>query len=790
MQNRRDSRSRLNSAAQHMLTNNTMATHPGDTMKKTDLQGKIEELQMELQQKDVTIAALQRNYDGMSMIYKNEKGKSAGWDEKVAGLEKENNALRSKIGTFEVQKQKAMQELEKTQEELMKLLKGYEEIRALKTENATNKALLEKKRKEADEYYTKMETFRAESEALRKVKIDLDAVIKKLKGDLDSENKDKKKILSEYEDYKENTCKLESQYADLLNEYENFKNESSKKSNSDIANEAQIQSLKQQIKQDRSEFTLLKAKHAELTTLYNNLKDQLEIQEAKSKTSEKRLNDIIKEITDKNFVLLNDNQKLKEQLENSADLAKLVKNYEEKINNANFELESKNKELEKWKNEAKGLTESLNKVFEQSKKTSWQLEEDMKLESARSKNLVSEKEQIIDMLARREEEYKDYLRNKDKSLNDCRISLENLSKTIENLTNDNKRLKEDFQDTQQLYVFTKKSLQQSLEDNIKLKEALAGLLKEVENLKNKLFEESSSKAKMQDKSSEFTSELNQKSQMLLQKDQRIQELINELYSIRKHNSELTDELGVASSSISDLKNLIKSIESAHSTALETIKKTENSLETSEKEKKTLTLQLNSSKTELEKCKNIISNLSSDISILKQDLNNIKDTKTKLEIQISAKDMDIASMSQALMIEKSNYKNSMEDNKNLVKRLQEIKDDRDRMKALDEENQKKGKILIEKEKSLAKVLEKVENALNSLETNLICHSCFGNLENAVVCVPCGHLNCKNCRPAVNESCKECDGLVRATVPVSRFDEIFGKIVYKKQAIQDMKHILNP
>ena len=140
-----------------------------------------------------------------------------------------------------------------------------------------------------------------------------------------------------------------------------------------------------------------------------------------------------------------------------------------------------------------------------------------------------------------------------------------------------------------------------------------------------------------------------------------------------------------------------------------------------------------------------------------------------------------------MIEKSNYKNAVEDNNNLVRRMQEMKEERDRLKNLEESLTKKSKSLQEKEKSFSKSLERIENALNSLETNLSCHSCFNPLENAIITLPCGHLHCGSCRSS--SSCKECEGPVRELIQISRFDEIYGKIVYQKQAITDMKHLLS-
>ena len=77
MQNRRDSKSRLNIAAHQMLTNNISLRENNESSKRPDSQRKIEELQLELQQKEITLAALQRNYEGMSRFYKEEKGKSS-----------------------------------------------------------------------------------------------------------------------------------------------------------------------------------------------------------------------------------------------------------------------------------------------------------------------------------------------------------------------------------------------------------------------------------------------------------------------------------------------------------------------------------------------------------------------------------------------------------------------------------------------------------------------------------------------------------------------------------------
>lgn len=759
MQGRRESKSRLNSAAQHMLTNNSLREN-AEIPRKGD-SFKLEDLQHELAQKEMTIAALQRNYEGISHIYREEKTKSSEWFEKVNSLEKENLALRSKIQTFESQKQKALMDLDKTQDELAKLLKGFEEVRAVKTENVTIKLQFEKKRKECDEYMHKMEMYRVEAESLRKIKIDLDSVNKKLKSDLEANDKEIKKLVKEYEDYRVNNQALEAKYAELLNECEGLRGEINKKSNQGSSAEQQLIALRQKIASDKAEYNALANKNSELVVLVENYKDSLAQNMSKSSAAEKQTQEKIKALNSEIYEL-----KIKLSAIESMD-------YENQLRSQQKELDSKTKELEKWKNEAKSITNTLNSVL---------------LSSQEAKKLNEDNEKLIsERLGQKEEEFKKYLSDKEAALHDCRKKIEELAKNGGSLYEENQKLKSDFYETDQMYSFTKKSLQQAIDENLKLKESLNRLISEIENLRKRLVDEMAAKNKLQAMQDENLQTLTKTAKLAEELQQKLDQSLQSLQILESSGSEyekkisiLKGQLETSEKALSDTKKVLEELE-------ESVEGLKSEISVLSQEKKQLSLSNKNLENESEKLHKIISSLNKDLSDSKDSLKVGKELVAKFEVQLSSREMEIAKLENQLLVEKSNYKSAVDDNSQLVKRLQDMKEERDRVKALDETLVKRTKNLQDREKSILKVLDRVENALNSIETNLACHSCFGPLENAIVCIPCGHLHCGNCKPT--GTCKECEASVKQMIQVSRFDEIYGKIVYKKQAISDMKHLLS-
>lgn len=137
-------RSPLNNAGQQMVAPRESTTEEKKRV-TIEFQQKIEDLLSEIKQKDATIRSLQNNYEGISLIYKEEKTKSLEWEDKIQAIERDNAALKVKLQTVENQKAKLAKDYEKNQEELGKFVKINNEYKVCKIENQSNKVLLEKK---------------------------------------------------------------------------------------------------------------------------------------------------------------------------------------------------------------------------------------------------------------------------------------------------------------------------------------------------------------------------------------------------------------------------------------------------------------------------------------------------------------------------------------------------------------------------------------------------------------------------------------------------------------------
>lgn len=137
-------RSPLNNAGQQVVAPRESTTEEKKRVTQ-EYQQKIEDLISELKQKDATIRSLQNNYEGISLIYKEEKNKSLEWAEKIQVIERDNTAIKVKLQNTENIRLKVAKDLEKAQDELGKFYRSNEEYRACRLENQSNKVLLEKK---------------------------------------------------------------------------------------------------------------------------------------------------------------------------------------------------------------------------------------------------------------------------------------------------------------------------------------------------------------------------------------------------------------------------------------------------------------------------------------------------------------------------------------------------------------------------------------------------------------------------------------------------------------------
>jgi len=84
---------------------------------------------------------------------------------------------------------------------------------------------------------------------------------------------------------------------------------------------------------------------------------------------------------------------------------------------------------------------------------------------------------------------------------------------------------------------------------------------------------------------------------------------------------------------------------------------------------------------------------------------------------------------------------------------------------------------------------LDTATESLEGNTTCYSCLELLKEAVMCLPCGHVYCQQCKEKTR-GCTECGPVkvVSSVIRVGLIDTISGKLSYSRQVINSMRGTL--
>jgi chromosome segregation ATPase len=98
-----------------------------------------------------------------------------------------------------------------------------------------------------------------------------------------------------------------------------------------------------------------------------------------------------------------------------------------------------------------------------------------------------------------------------------------------------------------------------------------------------------------------------------------------------------------------------------------------------------------------------------------------------------------------------------------------------------------KFIFEKTKSVSQGIDKISTAIQSIENNLHCMHCFETLNNAVICVPCGHWYCEQCTQGYNSECSQCSMVVEISVRSVLVDEMVSKISYSKETLGHIHRI---
>lgn len=397
---------------------------------------RIEEQRRELEQRNNTLAAIQRNFESLSLLCKGEKANNAELAKKVAGLTENNQDLIEKFAGVQRERDALQRKLEEKCEDLEKAkgkmhvlndsLKKIEELKGKIQELEQEKKLVCNKNKEFAEENTKLgDSLRVAEAKLQGIHSEMQLkgcemqektqIIESLKEENRELQANNEKIQGICDNYSENLRKMDRELMNLKEKCRKFEEKEAffiqSKLNGEEVFRRENERLRMIINEKEENLIKLKEKLLALQTENDNLRNKLQ---------EKSL--IIQEIHEN----LSKKQKENEDLSKSIDNLRLEKST----------LSGEN--LDKLKN--------LNNLIEEQRKTKENFE-DLKLkfsEIVNLKNAVSLelKEKSAD-LANLKETFENSRKESEKMLKNLKEKENLLKKQSEELSKENDRFSQE-----------------------------------------------------------------------------------------------------------------------------------------------------------------------------------------------------------------------------------------------------------------------------------------------------------------------------------------------------------
>jgi chromosome segregation ATPase len=760
-------KSAINVAAQQMLG----ADKDNEVREKLRLY-KTDDLRRELEQKNISIGALQRNYEALTFAHREEKLRFEEAESKSCRLTNENSILLAQLKETRDRLDQKNAEVAALKQEGRQMLKLQEEMHKMKTDSDKSKAVLTTRLKDSADKERMIREVRQELELTRSNSLQLKEQLKEMHSkclEYKGRCRETEGLLGQAkaanDELTANLAATQSQLAKLQQESAGMLG--------DIGDLRQgNQSLNQKLGLEKEEFSKLRTKFAELMKYCNDLRTSNDNHNLLLVSSAYSENDLRKKVEAGEAISVALRAQLQALEEKKAEeVREQHAYYGQAIAELNSRLSLQNTTIEDLSKSLAETTTRLTFLQDDRKRQDLRLKD---LEARVTSDLQTKRteQQLASQLKELEEEFQQTLRQREGVIAELEIRCESFETDNKEKERTLKHLNSRLMELSNLEKTAREMAEQlsyNRNSHSRLANQLSGLLEEKDQLELQVKTLQHSTSALHSRLSEENLELQGEKANLIANLQAISHEVQEMRS----QLELRDL---------QLKQMQSEVERASSASDSVSRSAKSEAEALRKELQRLSLDSNhriqNLEAELHRSNESLRNLSglkSEQELLKEKMEGVlKKVSCRQNAEIS-KELDAAKLE--LRTQQATKTHEANDRRELVSRIEALK-------AQLENFQSRPSL-----ETVVKVtVDKLRSGVDALESELCCNSCQELIDSAVVCVPCGHFYCQKCPDGYQPHCRRCDGSSQ-TMKLSVLDSFVAKLGYQKQVLDDASALVS-
>jgi chromosome segregation ATPase len=717
----------------------TVSTFPPE-IKETERENSVwEDLQTELEKRNSSLYALQRNYEGLSKIVSEKVFREEEVHKRIEDLMNENSRLKQAVNQLDSRFKVLKRQNNSLQDQAVAMNRLYEENAKLQVEIRSAKGSLELKISEISQLEDIIEKYKTDTASISKMTIESESQTHKLRKDLQDFHTRCEMLENSANFLEDEKKKLERDLQTTKSELEEQKDKYRFSIRREEELEAQILPLKKRINEEVKELDITRNK---LTRAVNKHQDLLKDYEYKKAMLATKLS-------------------MEQELLKKLDLVEKQCEY----------LKQENVEIQGKLHREKKDRESLHVKYDELKMSSEHMITTIQLERENSQLSV---EQIREKLTILEKEYEKLLRDykalQSKALssqNMLQSDLDNISRKVSQLNIENQELKKNLE-----FESQKKNL---------FKEKLDSVTKELEKYTKPAEKEDNAMMFKLRQSAKLPGGRSRTSTPVMMKREDLIPSPSPGATCRIDSSRAKKISSINSSlalKCRELKATNKELNSAN--------------EKVSKECRQLSMTIDDMMKEIE-------SKNSEIKKLKHDLANNFELSRLKELIIS-KESEIANLRQNLHTTSEEYnhlfnllneegknRNSYQLNLELLKNIEKLKKELEYFRPSTEQLMLQLKQMREKERVFKVNIEKVNTSMGCISELVKCNLCSKFVKDAVLCIPCGHHYCKKCKKGYRDECLKCKG-VRSILRLESLSRVSENTVVVMSSLEEVNRLL--